>query len=84
MCNRSFGVFRLSVIGNVYASPVGAAGRVYLTDLDGTTLVLRHGPTLDVLAKNHLDDSFSASAAATAFSVDRHRIDEQASGGITE
>ncbi|MFT5049304.1 MAG: outer membrane protein assembly factor BamB [Chlamydiales bacterium] len=54
---------RLPGIRNVYASPVGAAGRVYITDLDGTTLVLSHEAQPRVLAQNHLDDSFSASAA---------------------
>ena len=58
-----FGPFRLNGIGNVYASPVGAADRVYITDLDGTTLVMRHGVQPEVLALNQLDDSFSASAA---------------------
>jgi hypothetical protein len=42
---------------------VGAAGRVYLTGRDGTTLVIRHGPTFEVLATNHLDDGFDASPA---------------------
>jgi outer membrane protein assembly factor BamB len=54
---------RLPGIGNVYASPVGAAGRVYVTDLEGTTLVMSHGDGTEVLAVNRLDDRFSASAA---------------------
>jgi len=57
------GAFRLRGIGNVYASPVGAADRVYITDLDGATLVISHGDIPRALALNHLDDSFSASAA---------------------
>jgi hypothetical protein len=36
---------------------------VYLTGRDGTTLVIRHGPTFEVLAKNSLDDGFDASPA---------------------
>ena len=51
------------IIRNVYASPVGAAGRVYITDLDGTTVVLSHDNNPKVLAENRLRDSFSASAA---------------------
>jgi hypothetical protein len=47
----------------VFSSPVGAGGRVYLTGRDGTTLVIRHGPTFEVLAKNSLDDGFDASPA---------------------
>ncbi len=57
------GPFRLGGIRNVYASPVGAAGRVYITDRDGTTLVISHGDIPRVLALNRLQDSFSASAA---------------------
>src|SRR6185503_20835475 len=34
------GAIRLEGIRNLYASPVGAAGRIYLTDLDGLTLVI--------------------------------------------
>jgi outer membrane protein assembly factor BamB len=57
------GPFRLSAIRNVYASPVAAAGRIYITDLDGVTLVLSHSDEPDLLATNKLDDSFGASAA---------------------
>lgn len=57
------GPIRLNGIRTVFASPVGAAGRVYITDRDGTTLVIRHSDTPEVLALNRLDDSFSASAA---------------------
>ena len=47
----------------MYASPVAAAGRIYITDRSGTTLVISDAPTPEVLAVNRLDDSFSASAA---------------------
>ncbi len=57
------GPLRLDGIRYVFASPVGAADRVYITDRDGTTLVLRHSDIPGVLALNRLDDSFSASAA---------------------
>lgn len=57
------GPFRLREIRNVYASPVAAAGRVYITDLDGATLVISDAHPPEVLGVNHLDDSFSASAA---------------------
>lgn len=59
----SGGPFRLREIRNVYASPVGAANRVYITDLDGTTLVFSHNENPQVLAINQLDDEISASAA---------------------
>jgi outer membrane protein assembly factor BamB len=58
------GPFRLDAIANVYASPVGAAGRIYVTSREGVTQVMSHGEqTPRMLAVNRLDDSFSASAA---------------------
>ena len=48
-------------LGNVFASPVGAAGRVYLVGRDGKALVLAAGPKLTILAENQLDDGFDAS-----------------------
>jgi outer membrane protein assembly factor BamB len=48
-------------LGNVFASPVGAAGRIYLVGRDGKALVLAAGPKLQVLAENQLDDGFDAS-----------------------
>ncbi len=56
------GPLRLPGIRNVYGSPVAADGRVYVTDLQGTTAVLSHSDQPEVLARNQLDDSFSASA----------------------
>lgn len=47
----------------VFASPVGAAGRLYITSRDGTTAVLSQGGDYTLLATNQLEDSFSASAA---------------------
>ena len=54
---------RLQGIPNVFASPVGAAGRVYITGRDGATLVIRQGDRYEVLAVNRLDDGFDASPA---------------------
>ena len=54
---------RLQGVPNVFASPVGAAGRVYITGRDGTTLVIRQGGEYEVLASNTLDDGFDASPA---------------------
>jgi outer membrane protein assembly factor BamB len=58
------GPFRLGAISDVYASPVGAAGRIYVTSREGVTQVMSHGEKVPrILAVNRLDDSFSASAA---------------------
>jgi outer membrane protein assembly factor BamB len=54
---------RLDKAPNVFASPVGASNRVYIPGREGTTLVLRHGPTFELLAENTLDDGFDASPA---------------------
>lgn len=61
--NEPTGPFRLGPLRDIYASPVSAAGRIYFTDLDGTTLVLSAGEIPRPLSTNRLDDSFSASAA---------------------
>lgn len=58
-----FGPQRLEGVRNVYASLVGAAGRIYITDLDGATAVVEHGADFRQLALNRLDDSFAASPA---------------------
>jgi hypothetical protein len=42
---------------------VGAAGRVYFVARDGTALVIKHQPELEVLATNKLDDPIDASPA---------------------
>ena len=54
---------RLPTVTSFYASPVAAAGRIYFVDQKGTTLVLKAGDTLDVLATNKLDDPIDASPA---------------------
>ncbi len=59
-----YGPERLEALTQVYSSPLGAAGRVYVTGRDGATVVLAAGTKLDVLAVNHLDDEFDASPIA--------------------
>ena len=54
---------RLAGVPNVFASPVGARGRVYLPGREGATAVIKSGPSFEVLATNQLDDSFDASPA---------------------
>lgn len=54
---------RFPDVGTVYASLTAAAGRVYLVGKKGTTLVIRHGPDCELLARNTLSDSFTASPA---------------------
>jgi outer membrane protein assembly factor BamB len=47
----------------IFSSPVGASSRIYVTGRDGNTVVIRHDRENAALAVNHLDDSFSATAA---------------------
>jgi outer membrane protein assembly factor BamB len=54
---------RLPGINAIYASPVAAAGRIYVVGRDGTTLVLKSGDKVEVLATNRLDDAIDASPA---------------------
>lgn len=61
--NEASGPFRLAGIQNVYSSPVSAAHKIYVTDLDGRTLVMSDAESPKQLALNQLSDSFSATAA---------------------
>jgi outer membrane protein assembly factor BamB len=54
---------RLAKTPEIFASPVGADGKVFITGRDGVTVVLKHGPTLEILKENTLDEGFDASPA---------------------
>ncbi len=54
---------RLEAVPNVYASPVGAGGKIYIAGREGATVVLKQADTLEILATNKLDDGFDASPA---------------------
>jgi outer membrane protein assembly factor BamB len=54
---------RLPGIRGVYASPVGAADRVYYVGRDGVTLVLEKAPELRILATNRLAEPIDATPA---------------------
>ena len=58
-----YGPERIPGIDNAYASPVAAGDRIYVTGREGTTVVLKAGRELRVVAENHLDDGFDASPA---------------------
>ncbi len=60
---------RLGSIRNVFASPVAANGHIYVTSLEGHTTVIATGDILRIIAENHLDDSFGASAAIADDSI---------------
>lgn len=58
-----YGPVRLQGVSDVYASIVGASGRVYIASRNGTVAVIKEGPTFEILAQNRLDESFNASPA---------------------
>lgn len=68
--------------GEYSASPIAAAGRVYLFNEDGQTTVIAAARAFKVVAENHLDDGFMASAAVAGRSLvlrtvtHLYRIDE--------
>ena len=57
------GPARINEIPDLYASPVAAAGRIYIAGRDGAIVVLKHGAPPETLAVNRLDDGFDASPA---------------------
>jgi outer membrane protein assembly factor BamB len=67
--DRFAGPIRVEGINDVFASPVGAAGRIYITDRTGDTAVIARDASLQLLASNHLDDSFNASIALAGKSL---------------
>ncbi|MFN0138268.1 MAG: PQQ-binding-like beta-propeller repeat protein, partial [Phycisphaerae bacterium] len=61
---ENFGRERIEGMQQVYASPIGANGFVYLCGRDGETVVIKAGPKLEIVATNKLDDGFDASPVA--------------------
>jgi len=51
------GAMRLGELGNIYASPVGANGHVFVTDLRGTTMVITNTEIPRVVSVNRLNES---------------------------
>jgi outer membrane protein assembly factor BamB len=52
---------RIPGLQNLYASPVAAKDRVYVLSREGTCVVLKQGPKLEVLATNALEVKTDAS-----------------------
>ena len=61
---KLYGEQRLEGVPNVYASPLGVAGRIYIAGRDGGVAVVQQGPEFKLLATNQLDDGFDASPVA--------------------
>jgi outer membrane protein assembly factor BamB len=54
---------RLGALGQYVASPVAADGRIYVANELGTVVVFRAGDSLDVLARNDLQENITATPA---------------------
>jgi len=54
---------RIDGVRELYASPVAASGRVYITGRDGSITVIKDGTDLEVLATNKLSDPIDATPA---------------------
>ena len=63
------GPFRIGALRDIYASPVGAGGHVYLSSREGLTVVITHTDEPEPVSVNELDDSFSASAAVSGGAI---------------
>lgn len=50
-------------LGAIYASPIAAGGHVYLTDRDGTTVVIKDADQLTVVAENSVGETVDATPA---------------------
>lgn len=57
------GAFRLGPLSNIYASPVAANGHVYVTDLDGKTLVMTATEIPRAISINPIGEAVHASLA---------------------
>jgi len=54
---------RLPDLDVVYASPVGAAGKLYFSGRNGSTVVVKAGPEYEELARNSLGETIDATPA---------------------
>lgn len=54
---------KLEGTGTIFASPVGAKDRLYITSQSGISYVIKQGAEFEILAKNVLDDGNFASPA---------------------
>jgi len=59
------GPYRIDALREIYSSPVGAGGHIYVSSREGLTIVITHTDEPEPVAFNKLDDSFSASIAVS-------------------
>jgi len=61
--NEFYSLEKLDGTGTIFASPVAAKDRLYVSSESGITYVIKQGPTFEILSKNVLDDGNFASPA---------------------
>ncbi|WP_246539305.1 PQQ-binding-like beta-propeller repeat protein [Telmatocola sphagniphila] len=64
-----FEKFRLPSITSMYASPIYAGGRLYFCDRAGTTVIVKPGDEVEVLAVNKLGETIDSSPVAVGKSL---------------
>ncbi|PQO41156.1 PQQ-binding-like beta-propeller repeat protein [Blastopirellula marina] len=64
-----YGPQRLPEASTLYSSLVAADGKVYVSDRDGTTIVLDAGSEFKVLATNQIDEGIDASLALSGSQI---------------
>ena len=60
---ENYSLERLDGTGTIFASPVGADGRIYITSQSGISYVVKQGPAFEIIAKNELEDGNFSSPA---------------------
>src|SRR5262249_52607704 len=60
---RHFGPSRIPGLKTIYASPVAAGGHIYLTDRNGTTVVIKDADNLDIVATNSVGETVDSTHA---------------------
>lgn len=56
-------VAKRTELGQLYASPIAAGGHVYITDRNGTTVVLKDAEQFEVIATNNVGETVDATPA---------------------
>ncbi|MEM9586520.1 MAG: PQQ-binding-like beta-propeller repeat protein, partial [Planctomycetota bacterium] len=54
---------RIRNLDNIYASPVAAGGHIYLSDRDGTVVVIKDSEDLQIVATNSMGETIDATPA---------------------
>jgi outer membrane protein assembly factor BamB len=60
---RLFGPIRVPGLKTIYASPIAANGHVFLTDREGTTVVIKDADEFEVVASNSVGETVDATPA---------------------